>query len=272
VAAALTVTTLLAGVGSSTDLSRWYQSVGAPLPQEGFGNFVSRVARARVDTPYRHSPEGNGPESFRIELRRFECVSFVESTLAVARCAWRGEPTEACFVWEALGFRYRSGLMSDFASRLHYFVDWLEDNGGRWRLRDMTVGLGGTPVQRDFFYLTRRGARVAPLASPTMRRAMARIEARLSSQPHYVVGRSRIRNAVRNLREGDLVAIAGDKTGRLVTHAGFVSGSSRGPARFIHASSYHDRVVLTRRDVADYVLRRAERRGILVARPLAPNE
>ncbi len=116
----------------TSPLSRWYQSVGAPMPHEGFGEFLSRVARTRVDTPYGHSREIGVGENFRPELRHFECVSFIESSLGMARCAWRGQPTEDCFVWEVLGLRYRSGIMSDYSSRLHYFVDWLGDNRGRW--------------------------------------------------------------------------------------------------------------------------------------------
>jgi hypothetical protein len=253
-----------------SQLSRWYQSVGAPLPHEGFGVFLSRVARSRVDSPYDHAPEMGVDETFRAELRRFECVSFIESSLGVARCAWRGQPTEGCFVWEVLGLRYRSGMMLTYASRLHYFVDWLEDNRGRWRLRNVTKELGGTPVRRSFFYLTRRAATIPALSSPSTRRAMADVEARLSSGSQVVVGRDRVRQAVGGLRDGDIVAITGNKPGRLVTHAGFIAIGERGVAHLVHASSYHERVVVTRKDLADYVLRRPERRGVIVARPAAP--
>ena len=237
---------------------------------EGFGEFLERVARAQVDTPYDPSLQVGADETFRAELRRFECVSFIESSLAVARCAWRGQPNESCFVWEVLGLRYRSGMMSDYTSRLHYFEDWLEDNRGRWRLRDVTRELGGTPVTRSFFYLTQHAGAIPALSSPDARRAMAEVESRLSSRSQTVVGRERIRGAVGNLRDGDIVAITGNKPGRLVTHAGFISIGETGAARLVHASSYHGRVVATRQDLADYVLRRPERRGVIVARPVAP--
>ncbi len=272
--ASLALMALVAAGDRSLDqtslLSRWYQSVSAPKQHEGFGEFLGRVARTRVGTPYGHSRESGLGETFRAELRRFECVSFIESSLGVARCAWRKQPTKDCFVWEVLGLRYRSGIMSDYSSRLHYFVDWLEDNRGRWRFRDVTEELGGTPVRRSFFYLTRRAAIIPALSSPSARRAMADVEARLSAQSHAVVGRNRIRQAVPSLQDGDIVAIIGNKPGRLATHAGFISIDERGIAHLLHASSYHDRVAVTREDLADYVLRRSERRGVIVARPVAP--
>jgi len=276
-AVALTLVTVLLGSDTSADrastLSGWYESVGAPLPGEGFGSFLGRVAGARVGAPYGYASETPEVETLTVEVGRFECVSFVESSLAVARCAWLQEPTQECFVWEVMGLRYRSGLMSDHASRLHYFADWLEDNAGRWRLKDLTAQLGGRPVHRDFFYLTRtrRGSGDPALASPSLRRAMVAIEESLSSRPHFVLGRSQVRDATGLLQDGDLVAVVGNKPGRLVTHAGFVLRSEGGRARLVHASSYHRRVVLTREDLADYLLRRPERTGVMVARPLPPS-
>ena len=272
----LSVTVLLHEVDASADrvpiLARWYQSVGKPLPGEGFGQFLSRVAQARIDTPYWEASDTTGAEALAVELDHFECVSFLESSLAVARCAWRGKPTEGCFVWEVAGFRYRSGLMSNYASRLHYFVDWLEDNGGRWRLKNITDELGGRPVARDFFYLTRRAARVPALSAPSLRRSMTAIEADLSSRQHSVLGRNSIRSALDAMQDGDLIAVAGNRPGHLITHAGFVVKGEGERARLLHASSYHRRVVVTREDVADYVMRRPARTGVIVARPLPPKK
>lgn len=256
----------------SSTLARWYQTVGERVPGEGFGSFLGRVAAARLDTPYGYGSEIRGSETLSVELRRFECVSFLESSLAVARCAWRGESTQECFVWEVMGFRYRSGLMVNYASRLHYFADWLEDNGGRWRLNDITGELGGQPVQRDFFYLTRRTSNLAVFVSSGERRAMAAIESDLSSRSHYVLGRNDVRAAVNELQDGDLIAIVGNKPGRLITHAGLIVRGEGDGARLLHASSYHRRVVVTREDVADYVTRRPERTRVIVARPLPPQE
>lgn len=251
-------------------LHRWYWAVGTPLVGENFGSFLSRTARQRLGTSYAFGREPAGPETLHLELARLECVSFVEASLAVARCAWRGKATEECFAREVMASRYRHGVMTDYASRLHYFTDWIDDNQRRRRLQNVTAELGGVAVRKRFDYLTKHAAWFPPLASPSMRQAMAIIEAELTSAPHLVVGRNRIREAVNGLRDGDLVAFVSNKPGRLVAHAGFIARNKNGWARLVHASTYHGRVVMTRRDAAHYVLRRAERRGIIVSRPLAP--
>lgn len=252
-------------------LELWYQSVGKPLPDEDFGHFLSRVAQARIGTAYSEAYESTATEAVTLELNHFECVTFLESSLAVARCAWRDEPTEGCFVWEILGLRYRSGLMADYPSRLHYFVDWLEDNEGRWRLKDLTAELGGRPVGKDFYYITQHAALAPALALPSVRRSMLAIEHDLTSRPHVVLRRNDVRRALESLHDGDLVAVVGNKPGRLITHTGLIVRREGEAPHLLHASSYHRRVLITREDLADYVTRRPERIGIIVARPLPPS-
>ena len=101
---------------------------------------------------------------------------------------------------------------------------------------------------------------------------MAAIEGDLSLRSHYVLGRNDIRPAVDDLHDGDLIAVVGNKPGRLITHAGLILKSKTGTPRLLHASSYRRRVVVSREGLADYVLRRPERTGVIVARPLPPQK
>ena len=102
------------------------------------------------------------------------------------------------------------------------------------------------------------------------RDAIAKTEAELSGRIHSVIVGSSVHRTDGELQNGDLVGIVTTEPGRLVAHAGFIVRGGRGATRFLHASSHHRRVVLTIRSLADYVLRRPERWGIIVARPLPP--
>ncbi len=247
-------------------LSEWYVKVGAPLPAESFGEFTIRVALAKLGTPYRHLKE-NILDKPHVSLYSFDCVSYIEATIAVARCAWLGRPTQPCFVREVIASRYRNGSIGDYSSRLHYFVDWIGDNARRGRLRNLTYELGGTPVRRPFFHITQRQLSDS---EPSVRKTLAAVESHLGAQYHVVIDRQQVQKVVRALEDGDLVAVVGDKPGRLVSHAGFIALSPAGMPRFAHASSHHRRVLVTRRDIADYILRRRERQGFTVARPSPP--
>jgi hypothetical protein len=102
------------------------------------------------------------------------------------------------------------------------------------------------------------------------REAIELTEAQLSKQVYSVVTRSSIREKEQHLQNGDLVGVVTTEPGRLISHAGFVVRDKRKKIHLLHASSHHRRVVLTVRSLADYILRRPERWGIIVARPRAP--
>ena len=74
----------------------------------------------------------------------------------------------------------------------------------------------------------------------------------------------------KELKEGDIIGIVGNQPGLLIIHTGFITEGRDGTKRYLHASSHHERVVLTPDDIEDYVFRERKRRGIVVARPLAP--
>jgi hypothetical protein len=253
-------------------LQEWYDGVGAPLAHETFGSYLARTAFFQHGVGYESVHPPTMPEQLRVELSRFECVTFIESSLAVARCGFRGEPTASCFEREVVASRYRGGAVSDYASRLHYFDDWIDDNEARKRLRNLTPELGGEPLTRSYFHISSRVLPRSDVSKDTLAvltREVAATESRLSRVPHLVLSRERAPRVLDQLEDGDLVAFVRERSGLLIHHAGFVY-RVRGKPRLLHASSYHRRVVLTSDDVASYLLRRPERLGIVVARPSSP--
>jgi hypothetical protein len=251
-------------------LSAWYDTVGAPRPREAFGQLVVRAALLQLGKPYALQPEAGTSEPLRVDLASFECQSFVESTLSLARCIWIGRADAECFTQEVAGFRYRGGIREGFTSRLHYFSDWIFDNVGRGRLQDLGSELGGKPITRDVFHFTRHADRYVALAEAPARAEMAAIETRLSHKPHQVLDRAAAEKAKGRLESGDLVAIVTTRPGALISHTGLIVKGKDGAPRLLHASSHHKRVMLTPDDVASYIRRWPDREGLMVARPTAP--
>jgi len=259
---------------SATKLANWYHEVGAPRASESFGHYLARTARVQHGAKYAEVAPHPGHETLRMELDAFECVSFIEAAIAVARCGWISETTESCFMRELEASRYRSGHMGDYSTRLHYFTDWIGDNERRGRISNLTASFGGKPVQKDFFYITQRVLKRAAMEATErdlLSHAIKATEARLSSTRHSVLSRDSAPRVLNELRDGDLVAFVRERPGLLVHHAGFVYWAN-GTPRLLHASSYHGRVVITVRDVTNYLLRRPERRGVMIVRPRPPRD
>jgi hypothetical protein len=252
-------------------LAQWFDLLGEPSQTETFGDFLARAASIKRHSPYQELDETIGPERLHVDLARFDCLSLIDTSLAVARCAWIGAATEACFVKELIATRYRHGVMKGFTSRLHYLVDWLDDNRERHRLDDLTRDLGGILLRRHFAYMSEHENLYPPMSDPEVREAIARTEARLSQQIYAVIVWRSVIEKEHSLMDGDLVGIVTRDTGRLIGHAGLVLRDSKDKAQLLHASSYHRSVVLTRTSLADYVSRRRDRWGIMIARPRAPD-
>lgn len=256
--------------GEHQALAQWLTAVGPRRRGEAFGRLVARVGRIKLGVTYDDPPQRDAPERLEITVSKLQCVSFVEATLAIARCVWLSRDTEACVVEQMQAFRYRDGKIDGFPSRLHYFADWLDDNTRRRRLRDVTAALGGRQRQQPFSYMTDRPHKFPALEHASNREAVRADEARLSNTPFAILDREAVRVSQRNLRSGDLIAFVGNKRGILIAHAGFIDRSHDGKPRVLHASSFHQRVLITTSDVAGYVMRRPERIGIVVVRPTPP--
>ena len=250
-------------------LREWYEKAGGFREGEYFGKLLDRVARVQMGKPYIDHPQKNIPETLSVRLDDFQCVSFVEGSLALARCIWKKTPDEDCYLKELRASRYRDGVIAGYPSRLHYFTDWLDDNSKRNRLKAVGGELGAKTWQLSYSFMSDNPRRYPALVEPENLRYLKQVEERLSAMQTHVLERDQLKKAQKKFRVGDLVSLVGDKKGLLIVHAGFVSRGRDGIPRLLHASSYHKKVVLTG-SVANYVLRKPNRRGIVLSRPLPP--
>jgi hypothetical protein len=197
-------------------------------------------------------------------------VSFVESTLALSRCIWRNERNADCYQREIQTFRYRNGVIDGYASRLHYFADWMGDNARRGRITPITADLGGEPVDFEFNFMSSHPDKYPALANLQTAAELREVEERLSKETRTWIPREHVAAAHDQLRNGDLVTIVGDKPGLFIKHAGFIDRAPDGRPRLLHASSHHKKVLLINRSVGAYVNAWPDRRGVVVARPTPP--
>jgi len=255
----------------NNSLIKWFDAVGPRRDTDSFGELVLRAALVQLSKPYKRQDKRNDEqENSAIDINTFQCVSLLEGALALARCTWMDQRNRDCFIAEVERSRYQGGVRKDYASRLHYFTDWLYDNVERDRMQFLSSEMGGRAVSTEFWYMTENPNRYPPLANVETRAQIKQVERRLSGHRPIVVDRDNLFAAQRQLRAGDIVAIVGSKPGLLVTHVGIVHYGGDSRPQLLHASSYHKRILVTTGDIYNYVIRRPERRGIMAARPLPP--
>jgi hypothetical protein len=242
------------------------------------GRAATRVGELAVGTPYvaftleeyiRAGGDPSGLEPLALSLTRFDCVSLVESCLAVTRVA--DDPSDP--TWERFGremerMRYRGGERRDYTSRLHYFSEWITDGARRGLLRDLGQDLGGVEDARPLRFMTEHRASYPALANDAVFEGIGAMERSLDDQPRRVIPTNRISEVSDRIETGDVLAFATAIPGLDVTHSAFAYRDGQGVLRVLHAPLSGGAVEITTTTLPEYVAAIRRSTGILVARPL----
>jgi hypothetical protein len=259
-------------------LTRWVEALRA----EGLGKHDIPLGRAAVrvgelaaGTPYlpdtldEYLRSGGSPlqEPLTVSLAHFDCVTLVESCLAVARLA-RGDeaPTWKGFGQEIERMRYRGGRRTGYTSRLHYFSEWITDGEKRGLLKDLGKQLGGSADNRALRFMTEHRDEYPALANPRVFDDILEIERRISQTPRQVVPVERIPQIASHIETGDVLGFATRISGLDVTHTAFAYRDKEGVLRVLHAPLSGGVVEVTRATLPEYVAALRRSSGILVAR------
>lgn len=268
---------------SGPDLDRlrsWSRTLRAEElagPQATLGQGAIRVGELAVGAPYvpytleAYLKGGASPSSepLTLSLTRFDCVTLVESCLAVARVARDlAAPTWAGFGREIERMRYRGGERQGYTSRLHYFSEWITDGEQRGLVKDLGRELGGAKDARPLRFMTEHRDKYLALADDQVFREIQAIERELDRRPRRVIPTKRIPEMVSRIETGDVLAFATEIPGLDVTHAAFAHRDRDGTLRVLHAPLSGGAVEVTRTTLPEYVAAIRRSTGILVARPL----
>ena len=242
------------------------------------GRSAARVGELAVGTPYEpftldaYLRAGGSPartEPLTLSLTRFDCLTLVEACLAVARVANdEGLPSWERFGREMERMRYRGGERRGYASRLHYFSEWITDGEKRGLLGDRGAELGGVEDARPLRFMTEHRASYPALADDGVLREIRAMEHRLDWDPRRVVPTERIPEVADRIATGDVLAFATEIPGLDVTHAAFAYRDAERILRVLHAPLSGGVVEVTRATLPEYVAAIRRSTGILVARPL----
>jgi hypothetical protein len=175
--------------------------------------------------------------------------------------------------WELFGreierMRYRGGTRRGYASRLHYFSEWMSDGERRGLLRNVGAALGGAEDSRPLRFMTAHRERYPALADDGVFREIEAMERRLDRHPRRVVPTKRIPQVVDRIETGDVLAFATGIAGLDVTHAALAYRDAGDILRVLHAPLSGGLVAITRATLPEYVAAIRQATGILVARPL----
>lgn len=235
------------------------------------GETVARIGRRFVGTPYEPGTlEVPGPERLVVNLRTLDCVTFVETVLAMSRVVHEGTYDFGAFQAELQRIRYRGGVLDGYASRLHYFSEWISDNERTGIVRQLTREVGGERVEEPVRFMSSNARLYPKLSDPEQLGAIRRMEERLSAEPRHFVPQERIAEVAPRIRNGDVIAATSTVEGLDVAHTGFALWVD-GRLHLMHAPLVGKSVEISEHPLAERIRGIRGQDGILVARPVDPS-
>lgn len=239
------------------------------LGEKPIGEIIVEVGRQFLGAPYEaHTLDQSGTEHLVTNLRSFDCVTFVENVLALSRCIKTGILSPDAYRKQLTAMRYRRGIINGYASRLHYFTDWIRENERGGILHDVSRQLGGVAYKKAMSFMTGHRPLYAKLADDSSFIALREREDSLRHSPGFYLPRTILEDATSTFRNGDIIGITPADSTLDVSHTGFAVRMDNGAIHYMHAPDVRGHVRISAEPLATYVKKKKAWTGVIIARPL----
>lgn len=228
------------------------------------------IGRQFIDTPYKAGTLEGTPEMLTINLDELDCTTFVETVTAMALTIETGKNSWQDYVATLSEIRYRQGEPNGYASRLHYFSDWIVTNTHRGYIREMSDRIPNSDSNiKTLDYMSRNRSAYPALADATEFERIKDMEVGYRSHRYPYIKSARLSSkpVANALKGGDIVALTTKTDGLDVSHVGLIVIEKDGP-HLLHASSKEGKVVIDKLPLAEYMRKAHTLTGIRVIRLL----
>ena len=252
----------------------------ARLAMLPMGELMTVIGKSFVGTPVISGTlEMSGPERLVINFRALDHVTFVETVQALSVVIKNGAADRLddrarleTEYEQVLGtLRYRNSFIDGYASRLHYFSEWISDNERKLLLTNVTRDLGGSIDREAIDFMSTHPNAYSQLDDPRALEDMERVERRLSQQGHYFIPQDRISTVADQIRHGDIIAATSTVEGLDVEHTGLALWVED-VLHLLYAPLVGESVQVSTQPLSERIQAIDGQDGIIVARAHEPGE
>ena len=243
-------------------------------------NLVLFFAQELLGKPYvGKTLEVNPREELAVNLRELDCTTLVENVLALVLTTRQRSSRFSDFCRNLERVRYRDGRLDGYASRNHYFSEWIASNSKQGFGSEVKGKTGDSRGEQYPFveaqrlnctYMSQHPGRYPMLKDDAEAlRLIKENERRVNGRtvryiPRRLLGKSR--RELGAVQDGDILAIVTKKEGLDVSHLGFAVWGTDGKLHLLNASQIHKKVVLEPMTLEDYMKKHPTQLGIRVIR------
>ena len=213
----------------------------------------------------------NAVEDMVINLDSVDCTTFVEYMAAAMLGGVKVPDRDDCILQQKVqALRYRNGRRGNYASRKHYFSEWIRDNVAQGLMTEVTEScVGAVHMTKKINFMSTHPHSYPQLsACPELVEQIRKVEESLSASAMCYIPCDRIADNFPILKAGDIIAFVTSIPGLDIQHVGMVwwPDKKTGSPRLLHASSAKGRVMITPHSIADYATKAKNCVGIKVVR------
>ncbi|MCM1482806.1 MAG: DUF1460 domain-containing protein [Muribaculaceae bacterium] len=234
------------------------------LKESDKGLRIEYLAKCFLDTPYKEGTLEGEPELVTVNVEEFDCMTFVETVLAMEMTLDERRTSWMDFVYNLEKLRYRGGTADGYTSRLHYVSDWVVDNTHKGIMQDVTDRVANASSQiKTLDFMTSNRDKYPALKDDETFQKMKNAEVGYRSHKIPYIKTQGVHEA--NLRPGDIAAVTTSIKNLDATHIGFIT-MINGVPHLLHASSKAGKVIIDPLPLQTYLRRSKQNTGIRVIR------
>lgn len=225
-------------------------------------------AQKLVGIPYvANTLDATDEEILVVHLDKADCTTFVETVLALSLTNKEERKDFSSFKQALQRIRYRDGRLDGYASRLHYFSDWIKNNERKAIVRERTKDFmtsTGQMLQLSFMS-THPNSYPQLRNNPCLTACIAEIEKKWKNVSVSYIPKAGLNASSKELgiKNGDILAITTNIKGLDIVHTGFAFWIGD-KVHLLHASSIKKQVILDPEPLFDYSKNKKAHTGVRV--------
>ena len=236
--------TIYAHEQDSIKVENWLKEA-ISLPQDSCRTL--HFAKKMLGVPYvAGTLDGNEEEQLVIHVDQLDCTTFVETVLALCIADKRDARSFDGFKKALTDVRYRDGRLDGYASRLHYFSDWIRNNEQMGFVKECTSETScAQPQELWLNFMTTHVDSYQPMKkNPALVEVMAAQEKNWQGTIVSYIPKEKLNLPPEELKikDGDILAMVTNIKGLDIVHVGFAFWKDN-HLHLLHASSSAKKVI-----------------------------
>jgi hypothetical protein len=245
---------------SDKNKNKHYDDV-TPDQSQAVGELLIKAAEKHLGKPYlAHTLDKTLEEKIVVRMDGFDCTTLIETVLAQVK----SKDDVKSHVQKT---RYRNGIIEDYASRIHYFTEWIYENEKNGIVTDVTSSIKySKPYSFTANYMSRNRSKYIQLKNDDIQlNKIKAMQDRINQYKWNYIPKSEVNKCYNSINNGDIIVITTNIPGLETSHLGFAYKKDQ-QIHLLHASLDEKKVVITTKSLQQYLMNNPKQTGIMVVR------